>query len=57
MIYFNTELQNRVYDLFYENLILSGILGIGQKEDITFTCKIKCYKEIDSNEKLYRKIK
>jgi chemotaxis protein methyltransferase CheR len=56
MIYFNTELQNRVHDLFYKSLSVSGILGIGQKEDITFTCKKKCYKEIDSNEKLYRKI-
>jgi chemotaxis protein methyltransferase CheR len=57
MIYFNTELQNRVHDLFYESLISSGILGLGQKEDITLTCKTECYKEIDSNEKLYRKIR
>ena len=57
MIYFNAKLQNRVHDLFYESLIVSGILGLGQKEGIAFTSKAGCYEEIDSDEKLYRKIK
>jgi chemotaxis protein methyltransferase CheR len=57
MIYFNTALQNRVHDLFYKSLITSGTLGLGQKEDIAFTIHRTCYEEIDSNEKLYRKVK
>ncbi|WP_245947338.1 CheR family methyltransferase [Bacillus taeanensis] len=56
MIYFNSSLQNRVHDLFYNSLILSGVLGLGKKESITLTSHKSYYEEIDSNEKLYRKI-
>jgi chemotaxis protein methyltransferase CheR len=55
MIYFNSFLQNRVHDLFYNSLILSGVLGLGKKESITLTSYKSYYEEIDSNEKLYRK--
>lgn len=57
VIYFNTALQNRVHDLFHDSLVLSGVLGLGRKENIAFTSKTTCYKEIDSDEKLYCKIK
>ncbi|MEW9671092.1 protein-glutamate O-methyltransferase CheR [Ammoniphilus sp. 3BR4] len=57
MIYFNTALQNRVHDLFHDSLVLSGVLGLGQKENIAFTSKTACYKEIDPHEKLYCKVK
>ena len=56
MIYFNRLLQNRVHHLFYESLSLSGILGLGNKEGIGVTNHAQCYEEIDSSEKLYRKI-
>lgn len=56
MIYFNSTLQNRVHELFYNSLVLSGVLGIGKKEDIAFTSYSMCYEEMDSNEKLYRKM-
>lgn len=56
MIYFNSTLQNRVHELFYNSLVLSGVLGIGKKEDIAFTSHSMCYEEMDSNEKLYRKM-
>lgn len=56
MIYFNTALQNRVHELFYNSLVYSGILGMGKKEDIAFTSHSSCYEEMDSNEKLYRKM-
>lgn len=57
MIYFNTALQNRVYTLFHESLCLSGFLGLGHKESIAYTSHSALYKEMDANEKLYRKIK
>ncbi|KMY54991.1 chemotaxis protein CheR [Bacillus sp. FJAT-27231] len=56
MIYFNKRLQNRVYHLFHESLIQSGILGLGSKEGIKFTSIANSYKEVDPIEKLYRKI-
>lgn len=56
MIYFNKKLQNRVYELFFNSLVESGILGLGKKEDLAFTIKSACYEEMDTNEKLYRKV-
>lgn len=57
LIYFNAELQHRVHTLFYQSLSPSGFLGLGHKESITFTRFTDCYREIENNEKLYRKIK
>lgn len=57
MIYFNHVLLNRVHNLFYESLVLSGFLGLGNKESIAFTSQTANYEEMDANEKLYRKIK
>jgi chemotaxis protein methyltransferase CheR len=57
LIYFNKMLQNRVYNLLHESLSLFGILGLGSKETIKFTSIANYYKEVDSFEKLYQKIK
>lgn len=57
MIYFNKTLQNTVYNLLHESLCLSGILGLGSKEGIKFTSIANSYKEVDTYEKLYCKIK
>lgn len=57
LIYFNAELQHRVHALFYQSLTPSGFLGLGHKESITFTRFTDCYKEVELNERLYRKIK
>lgn len=56
MIYFDSTLQNRVHELFYNSLIYSGFLGIGKKEELVYTNFSSFYKEVDSDEKLYRKI-
>ena len=56
MIYFNKALQDRVHGLFYESLCLSGILGLGDKEDIAFNNYSHCY-EAFHREKIYRKVK
>lgn len=57
MIYFDESLQNRVHNLFYDSLSLSGFLGLGSREGIAFTNHARCYEEFDAAEKLYRKIK
>lgn len=56
MIYFNSELQNRVHELFDNSLIVSGILGIGTKEALAYSSHSSFYEEMDSNEKLYKKM-
>lgn len=56
MIYFNAALQERVHNLLYESLPIGGILGLGGKEDISFTPYKTRYEVINAKEKLYRKI-
>jgi len=56
MIYFDRSLQDRVHGLFYSSLGLSGILALGRKESIKFTRHADSYEEIDSNEKLYKRV-
>jgi chemotaxis protein methyltransferase CheR len=56
MIYFDKTLQDRVHRLFYESLANFGILGLGHKESIRFSPFEERYEELDSVEKLYRKV-
>ncbi|GGH67548.1 chemotaxis protein methyltransferase CheR [Filimonas zeae] len=37
LIYFNKDLQNRIYHLFYDSLTPMGYLAIGMKESLLFT--------------------
>jgi chemotaxis protein methyltransferase CheR len=55
LIYFNHELQNRVMNLFYESLCPFGILGLGNKESLSFTDKSKFFDIIDKKEKIFIK--
>jgi chemotaxis protein methyltransferase CheR len=55
MIYFDRSLQDKVHDLFYRSLSLSGILALGHKESIRFTSHADAYEEIDAHEKLFRR--
>ena len=57
MIYFDTKLQNRVHDLFYESLARFGILGLGRKEAITFTAHADDYEPLDLDERIYRRVR
>ncbi|MGI6712673.1 MAG: CheR family methyltransferase [Bacillota bacterium] len=57
MIYFNKFLQNNVHSLIYESLSLQGYLGLGNREGIKFTNYGEFYEEVDSKERLFRKIK
>jgi len=56
MIYFDRTLQERVHHLFYESLMTFGVLALGAKESIRFSPHEAAYEELDSGERLYRKI-
>lgn len=56
LIYFDKQLQNHVHGLFQESLSCHGILGLGSKESLRFTPYMECFEEIDSENKLYKKI-
>jgi chemotaxis protein methyltransferase CheR len=56
LIYFGRELQKRVHQLFYDSLARFGVLGLGQKETLRFTDLEDCYEELDSRERIYRRI-
>ncbi|WP_227935980.1 CheR family methyltransferase [Alkalihalobacillus deserti] len=57
LIYFNNELTNRVYDLFYNSLSDGGYLGLGSKESISMYKAANTYEEVDTVERLYKKVK
>ena len=56
MIYFDRSLQDRVHQLFYESLPMYGILALGSKESLRFSSLEDRYEELDSREKIYRKV-
>ena len=56
LIYFGRDLQRRVHQLFYDSLARFGVLGLGQKETLRFTDLEDRYEELDSREKIYRRI-
>ncbi len=56
MIYFDKALQNHVHGLFYDSLETFGTLALGHKESIGFTRFADRYEEIDSDERIYRKV-
>jgi chemotaxis protein methyltransferase CheR len=57
LIYFDRDLQNRVHSLFYDSLVMFGILALGSKESLRFSQYEPCYEKLHPREKLYRKIR
>jgi chemotaxis protein methyltransferase CheR len=57
LIYFDKNLQNRVHDLFYDSLVMFGVLGLGSKETLRFSRFEGCYEQLSRQEKIYRKVK
>ncbi len=55
LIYFNRELQNRAFGLFYESLSRGGFLGLGAKESIKFSDYANYFTETHRSEKIYQK--
>ena len=56
LIYFDKTLQNRVHRLFYESLVMFGVLALGSKESLKFSQFELCYEKLSSTEKLYKKV-
>jgi len=55
IIYFNRELQNRVFRLFYDSLDIGGTLCLGTKESMRFADCAEQFDVIDRNQRIYRK--
>lgn len=56
LIYFNSILQKRVHQLFYESLCLFGILGLGQQESLKLTPYEQDYEELRRGDRIYRRV-
>lgn len=55
LIYFDKDLQSRVFDLFEESLENLGYLALGSKETLRFSTIAPRFKQVDK-EKIWRKI-
>lgn len=57
VIYFNNALQERVFKLFYESMEMFGVLGLGRKESLRYNAVEPYFEDIDTEEKIYRRIR
>lgn len=55
LIYFDKTLQTKVHRLFYDSLVMFGVLSLGSKESLRFSPFEECYEQINGPEKIYRK--
>lgn len=55
-VYFNPQLQTRVHQLFHESLRRFGILGLGPQETLKFSPYQQCYKPMETQAHLYRRV-
>lgn len=55
LIYFDKTLQERVVSLFHESLVPSGILCLGTKESLKFTCHEDQFDIIDEKQRIFKK--
>lgn len=55
LIYFNLELQKRVYRLFEDSLSRGGFLCLGMAETPTFAATAGCFEPVVLDAKIYRK--
>jgi chemotaxis protein methyltransferase CheR len=57
LIYFDKTLQSKVHSLFYDSLVMFGVLVLGSKETLRFMAHEECYQQIAPPEKIFRKVK
>ncbi|WP_298470007.1 protein-glutamate O-methyltransferase CheR [uncultured Psychrobacillus sp.] len=57
LIYFNSELQEQVQELFYQSLSPAGVLGLGDKETLKFSRVMENYQELVGSERIYQRFK
>jgi chemotaxis protein methyltransferase CheR len=46
-----------VQKLFYDSLVMFGVLSLGSKESLRFSEFEECYERLDPREKIYKKIR
>ncbi|MBU0698429.1 MAG: hypothetical protein KKE59_03240, partial [Proteobacteria bacterium] len=56
LIYFNRNLRNRVFGLFYDSLCNGGFLCLGSQESVEFSKFSDHFESVANQEKIYRKI-
>lgn len=56
LIYFDRDLQEKVFQLFDESLDQLGFLALGAKETLRFSAIAPRYKQMENKEKIWRKI-
>ncbi|HVE35951.1 MAG TPA: protein-glutamate O-methyltransferase CheR [Gemmatimonadaceae bacterium] len=57
LIYFDRTLQDRVHSVFYDSLVMLGILALGSKESLRFSQYEDCYEMLHVKERIYRKVR
>jgi len=57
LIYFDKTLQSKVHGLFYDSLVMFGVLVLGSKETLRFMSREDSYEQIAPPEKIFRKVK
>jgi chemotaxis protein methyltransferase CheR len=57
LIYFRPSLQERAHRLFYDSLIRSGYLGIGQRESLVFCPEASRYEQVRDGVNLFHKVR
>jgi chemotaxis protein methyltransferase CheR len=55
LIYFNKQLQERVFGIFLKSLAPLGYMGLGKKESILFATNPQSFDTIDREEKIFRR--
>jgi chemotaxis protein methyltransferase CheR len=57
LIYFRPTLQQRVHRLFYESLIRSGFLALGQRESLVFAPESSRYEHVRDGVSVFRRVR
>jgi chemotaxis protein methyltransferase CheR len=57
LIYFRPTLQERAHRLFYDSLIRSGYLALGQRESLVFCPESSRYEQVRSGVNLFHKVR
>jgi chemotaxis protein methyltransferase CheR len=57
LIYFRPSLQERAHRLFYDSLVRSGYLALGQQESLVFCPESSRYEQVRNGVNLFHKVK
>lgn len=57
LIYFDKALQAQVLGLFYESLVMFGVLALGAKETLKFSPYEARFEQLDARHKVYKKVR